>query len=180
MKSGHAMLGRRGAGRAGLLILFCLFAAPVCCPAVEVAMLLATQPGQGGFVNPRQGVYSFEPDSQIILTAAAKPGYEFVCWLGDVSDRTAARTIAYLDKPKIIVAVFERADYDIEPTPESVSGGRVGNGGRPGPPPIPTPGPSVSAPWSWPSLQKGRIEQIPEPSTFLLFALAAVILRNKR
>jgi hypothetical protein len=180
MKSGHSMLGQRGAGRTALSILFCLLAAPVSCPAVQVAMLLATQPGQGGFVNPRQGVYSFDPDSQIILTAAAKPGYEFVCWLGDVSDRTAARTIAHLDKPKIIVAVFERADYDIEPTPESVSGGRTGNGGYPGTPPIPTPGPAVSAPWSWPSPPKGRVEQIPEPSSFLLFALAAVMLRNKR
>ncbi|UCG48461.1 MAG: PEP-CTERM sorting domain-containing protein [Phycisphaerales bacterium] len=143
-------------------------------------MLLATQPGQGGFVSPRKGVYSFEPDSQIILTAAPKPGYQFVCWLGDVSDRTAAKTIAYLDRPKIIVAVFERADYDILPSAEGLSGGRLGNGGRPGPPPIPTPGPSVSAPQSWPSLPKGRIEQIPEPSTFLLFALAAVMLRKKR
>lgn len=143
-------------------------------------MLLATEPGQGGFVSPRQGVYSFEPDSQITLAAAPKPGYEFVCWLGDVSDRTAARTIAHLDKPKIIIAVFERVDYDIRPMPESVSGGRVGNGGRPGPPPIPTPGPSVSAPWSWPSLPEVPIEQIPEPSSFLLFAVAAVMLRNKR
>jgi hypothetical protein len=46
------------------------------------------------------------------LTAVPKSGYRFVYWLGDVSDPTANSTIVYLDAPKIVIAVFERSEYD--------------------------------------------------------------------
>jgi hypothetical protein len=47
------------------------------------------------------------------LTAAPKPGYQFVYWLGDVTDPMSNRTIVRLDGPKIVVAVFEAVEHEL-------------------------------------------------------------------
>ena len=44
------------------------------------------------------------------MTAVPKPGYQFLYWLGDVSDPGATKTVVYLDKPKIIIAIFEQTE----------------------------------------------------------------------
>jgi len=89
----------------------------------DISLLLEQIPTHGGTITPEPGVYYFKPDAEIILTAAPRPGYQFVCWLGDVSDRTASRTVAYLNKPKVIIAVFQKTDSDNPLTSTSAGGG---------------------------------------------------------
>lgn len=96
--------------------------APAQCQTAGMTLFLQQSPFEGGIVTPSPGVYLFNPDSQIELTAVPKPGYRFVCWLGDVGDATANSTVTYLNAPKVIVAVFERCGY------EDVYGGGAGGG----------------------------------------------------
>jgi hypothetical protein len=92
----------------------------------DVALLLQQTPLDGGIVTPSPGVHFFAPNSEIVLTAIPNPGYEFIYWLGDVGDPTAGRTITYLNKPKIIIAIFEPIEYGTSFMGRaSVGGGRV-------------------------------------------------------
>jgi hypothetical protein len=79
------------------------------------ALLLQQTPEDAGVITPGLGVHRFEPDTEITLTAAPKPGYQFVYWIGDVSNSGTSSTTVYLDKPKIIIAVFERMEFQFEP-----------------------------------------------------------------
>ncbi|UCG47345.1 MAG: PEP-CTERM sorting domain-containing protein [Phycisphaerales bacterium] len=79
--------------------------------SASVALLVQKTPDQGGFISPDVGVYEFAADSEVTLTAVPRPGYQFVYWLGDVLDPTSTSTVAYLDKPKIIIAVFEQISH---------------------------------------------------------------------
>jgi len=95
-------------------------------------LLLQQSPPNGGAISPAVGVHTFGRNANVTLTATPKPGYQFVYWLGDVSDTTANITTAYLDTPKIIIAVFERVKYDFaffEELPPSQAG--EGGGGQP-------------------------------------------------
>ncbi len=103
--------------------------APAHCQTPDVALLLQQTPAKGGVMTPIAGVYHFELNSEVILTAVPKPGYQFVYWLGDVSDPAATNTIVYLDKPKIIIAVFEQSEYDALAVEEGMPGGGGGSGG---------------------------------------------------
>ncbi len=103
--------------------------APAYCQTPEVALLLQQSPAKGGVITPIAGVYHFELNSEITLTAVPKPGYQFVYWLGDVSDPAATNTIVYLDKPKIIIAVFEQSEYGVLAAEEGMPGGGGGGGG---------------------------------------------------
>lgn len=91
-----------------------------------VTLILQQTPSEGGTVTPVPGVHHFALNTEVTLTAIPKPGYQFICWLGDVSDRAAERTVAYLDRPKIVVAVFERSQYDTPMNDTGSGGGRVG------------------------------------------------------
>lgn len=77
----------------------------------ETAVMLQQSPVQGGEINIGTGVHYFGHGSEVTLIATPRPGYRFVYWLGDVSDETSNNTTAYLDGPKIIIAVYEREDY---------------------------------------------------------------------
>jgi hypothetical protein len=90
----------------------------------DVALLLQQTPLDGGIVTPSPGVHFFAPNSEIVLTATPNPGYKFIYWLGDVGDPTANRTITYLNKPKIIIAIFE----PIEDSTSFIGRGSVGGG----------------------------------------------------
>jgi hypothetical protein len=90
----------------------------------DVVLLLQQTPLDGGIVTPSPGVHFFAPNSEIVLTAIPNPGYEFIYWLGDVGDPTAGRTITYLNKPKIIIAIFE----PIEDSASFIGRGSVGGG----------------------------------------------------
>ncbi len=96
----------------------------------DVALLLQQAPLEGGIITPSRGVHFFALNSEIVLTAIPNPGYKFIYWLGDVGNPTANRTITYLNKPKIIIAVFEPVEYDSSFMGRgSVGGGRVTSGG---------------------------------------------------
>jgi len=95
----------------------------------SVALLLEQTPVKGGEITPIAGVHHFASGSEVTLTAVPKPGYQFVHWLGDVSDPRASSTIVYLNKPKVIVAVFEQSKHDILPAKEGLSAAGGGGGG---------------------------------------------------
>jgi len=113
--------------RLGVFVTFAavlgLFAQQADCQTAEVALLIQQSPTQGGEVHPTAGVYRLRPYSQITLTAVPQRGYQFVYWLGDVGDPSSSTTIAYLDRPKIIIAVFEPVAFDHSIVGQSAAGG---------------------------------------------------------
>ena len=122
-------IGWRGLISAIAIIVCCLFA-PAYCQTSEVSLLLQQTPAKGGAITPTAGVHHFELNSEVTLTAVPKPGYQFIYWLGDVSDPGAASTVVYLDKPKIIIAVFGQTENGTLIAEEGISfGGGGGAGG---------------------------------------------------
>jgi hypothetical protein len=92
-----------------------------------VLLLQQTNP-EAGTVTPSTGVHYFGLNAEVTLTAVPKTGYYFVYWIGDVIDPTANSTIVYLDAPKIIIAVFERSEYEF-PKEENLTNTLGGYGG---------------------------------------------------
>lgn len=78
----------------------------------SLVLLLQQSPTEGGTITPQAGTHYYNLNSTVVLTATAKPGYQFVCWLGDVKDPTSNSTIVELDTPKIVIAIFERIEFD--------------------------------------------------------------------
>lgn len=124
---GPTFVGCKGLISAIAIIVGCLFA-PAYCQTSDVALLLQQTPAKGGVMTPIAGVYHFKLNSEVTLTAVPKPGYQFVYWLGDVSDPAATNTIVYLDKAKIIIAVFEQSEYGALAAEEGMPGGGGGGG----------------------------------------------------
>jgi uncharacterized membrane protein YgcG len=95
----------------------------------DIVLLLEQTPVKGGEISPAAGVHHFKAGTEVILTAVPKPGYKFVHWLGEVSDATASSTVVYLNKPKVIIAVFEQAEQGVSSDGENLT---AGGGGAPG------------------------------------------------
>jgi hypothetical protein len=100
---------------------------PAYCQDEGIVMMLQLSPVEGGKVNIEPGVHTYDRDSEVTLKAAPSPGYQFVYWVGNVSESSASTTTVHIDGPKIIIAVFERSKFEIIEAPEqpqiSVSGG---------------------------------------------------------
>ncbi len=172
---------------------------PAYCETNGPVLLLQQTPANGGTITPGAGVHHFETNTSVTLMAVPQPSYQFVFWLGDVSDTTSNRTTVYLDAPKIVIAVFERTEYALEQagyaieelveTTQSIPGGRGGlmvgaadyarqgaistaNGRRPSvrkPPP------------SKPPQQEPKIPvPIPEPATVVLLAVGSFLAFARR
>ncbi len=182
---GPTFVGWRRLISAIAIIVGCLFA-PAYCQTSDVALLLQQTPAKGGAITPIAGVYHFELNSEVTLTAVPKPGYQFVYWLGDVSDPAATNTIVYLDKPKVIIAVFEQSEYGALAAEEGMPGGggggsglvtTVANFGQTG-------GISGGAGGGTPKISRSvsskGTEVIPEPATGVLLVLGSLFAFTRR
>ena len=201
LHSGQVFLGLRAIFLAAVVILVSLSGSAYC-QTEGVSLLLQQIPAQGGTITPSVDVHNLKPNSEITLTANPKPGYQFICWLGDVSDPKASSTVAYINGPKIIIALFERTEYENFSTQTSTAGGggsgasgsagggstsffanpsglMIGGGG--GTPKVLLPAPESV---SWPINIKPSEPQpaVPEPATVMLLALGSLftLIRKQR
>lgn len=181
-------VGRGRLALAAAIIVWGLFA-PADCQAQEVLLLLEQTPVKGGDTTPITGVHHFKPGSEVLLSASPRPGYQFVHWLGDVSDATARSTVVYLNKPKVIVAVFEQAKdnaKDILPAggggggglmptavnfaPQGgISAGGGGGGGKPQPGPV-----------TYVLDTNEKTPEVPEPATGVLLVMGSLFAFARR
>ena len=195
-------------GTFGIKVIFAaalvLMLQPAYSQAAEVALLLQQTPSQGGIISPEVGVHQFQLNSEVTIVAIPKPGYQFVYWLGDVADPTAIKTTAYLDKPKVVIAVFQQVDDDQMivgqnpatggggggdftdggsvmniATSRSSGGGGFSSGGGGGSNP-PTEGDDPTPPDGPPDGPPDDPPEVPEPATGVLLALGALALARKR
>ena len=205
------MKGRKSVFERGGCILIVAFAAvaifliqPAYCQTGGVALLIQQTPSQGGLVSPELGVHHYDSGSEVTLIAVPRPGYQFVYWLGDVLDPTASKTIAYLNKAMIIVAVFTQVeqgqlvvgqgvpsgggggDFISPGEPISPSAARTGGVGSPpdSPGKPPTEGTPDPLPPDDPPLPPDEPPidppDVPEPATGLLLTLGGLALLRKR
>jgi hypothetical protein len=165
VKHGNSKAGGVALALICAILLLC-FAGPGYCEEYTAALMLEITPLNGGTLNLPSGVHIYESDAGVTLTATPNPGYRFVYWLGDVSDAMSVTTMVYLDSPKIVIAVFERFDFEFvagaEMSQASIGtgglvrsaadytgggGGGGGGGDEPNPkPPPPNPPPPVPEP----------------------------------
>ncbi len=151
--------------------------------AKDMMLLLEQSPIRGGDISPVPGTYHFEPDSRVTLTAVPRPGYRFLHWLGDVGDPSATQTVVHLNKPKIIVAVFEQND-DRLGKPEGVPVGGGGGGLFPTPADLRWPGGFSAGGGSTRTQPTTYVirdsEPVPEPATGLLLLLGGILGLRRR
>lgn len=84
---------------------------PAYCANSQTSILLQQTPQNGGMISPEVGIHRFNVNESVVMTAIPNQGYHFVYWLGDVSSPASSSTSAYINSPKIIIAVFERDEY---------------------------------------------------------------------
>ena len=116
------------------MLLFC-FSAQVSGQEDATALMLEMTPPQGGNLNIVPGVHSYDRFAAVTLVATPKPGYQFVYWLGSVTNSVTGTTTVVLDSPKMVIAVFERNVFEtvgrngMEGEDFSTSGDSGGGGG---------------------------------------------------
>ncbi len=158
----------------------------------DMSLMLQQRPNNGGTITPGNGLHSFDKNEQVTLTAVPKPGYQFVYWLGDVSDTTTNSTVANMDSPKIIVAVFEKVKHEhlgisemspTQPAPRifvgsdySRQGGGGGGGKRPHKRRYPYTDPED--PEEDPNFPVSPA--VPEPATGLMLTLGSLMMWKKK
>lgn len=156
---------------------------PAYCATSDITLFVQQTPDGGGATNPSSGIYHFSPQSEVTLTATPSPGYQFVYWLGDVSSPEAISTVVYLDKPKIVIAVFEQSDFSFS------GGGSPGGGGG-----LTATGGNISAGGGLSGTTGAKPQthiayapsgdasaEVPEPATGVLLVLGSVfLLKNRR
>ena len=172
--------------------------------AGQNALLLQQSPVDGGAVEPGLGVHQLDAGSAMRLKAVPRPGYQFVTWLGDVDEPTSPVTMAQMDSPKIVIAVFERVQYDqiaaadvlfSRPggggglrfsTPQITNGGGGAGGKRPHKyrmPVIPVEDDGddgLMGPGDSGDTLQGPGGDVPEPATMLLLTAGGMLLRRRK
>jgi hypothetical protein len=109
-------------------ILLLFLASPALCDENATALMLEVSPVEGGYLNIVPGVHNFDIYSEVTLKATPKPGYQFVCWLGNVTNASSGSTSVMLDSPKIVIAVFERSKFDVLAENDYIDTGGGGGG----------------------------------------------------
>jgi len=107
------------------------------------ALLIQSSPPDGGAVTPGLGVHKTAIGQTVALSAVPKQGYQFLYWLGDVSSTSGSDTTVSVDSPKLVVAVFAKADFDEGLPGAGIADGQHAPGGGRGYNPVQSPG-SVS------------------------------------
>ena len=107
------------------------------------ALLIQSSPPDAGAVTPGLGVHKMAMGQTVALSAVPKQGYRFLYWLGDVSSTSGSDTTVSVDSPKLVVAVFAKADFDEELPGIGIVKGQYAPGGGRGFNPMQSPG-SVS------------------------------------
>jgi hypothetical protein len=181
----------------GIILLAAVASAVLLQPAYSQTnapvLLLRQSPQEAGTLTPDAGIHHLALNTNVTLTAIPRPGYQFVCWLGDVSDPLANSTTLYLDAPKIVIAVFERAEYEflaMASGPKSAPAGgmlasagdyygRQGFGGPGGKRPhkLRLPGPAEQPE---PEQMDEFPVPVPEPSTAILLILGSLFVCGRR
>ena len=189
-----ANVGFRRVLFACVILVSCTFSSAYC-QSHEITLLVQQTPSNAGQVTPGEGTYKYAPNSEVIITATPNEGYEFLYWLGDVSDQDSITTTVRLDKPKIVVAVFEpiktglNGSKKLLPTigggGSSGGGSLMGNRARYGNSiSINDSGggvrPQESIPVYIPLPAGENAPAIPEPATGLLLALGSLFTFTKR
>jgi len=157
------------------------------CQSRQITLLVQQTPNEGGQVTPLAGAHKFDQDSQITLTATPNTGYEFLYWLGDVNEKDSTSTVVHLDKPKIVIAVFQAAQGNLDAS-SHVSGGGGGGGGLMNNHVNIGNSGSISGGGGGGKPQQQRVYApagdkppvVPEPATGILFALGSLFTFAKR
>ncbi len=158
---------------------------PAYCKGGTITLLIQQTPKDGGEVTPLAGTYKYDQNSEVTLTAKPKEGYEFAYWLGDVSSQESISTVVHLDKPKIVIAVFQPIQNNL-----NISGNAGGGGGGNGLVNTPvTIGMSAGLSGGGggkPQQQKVYVSSgekppvVPEPATGVLLAIGGLLTFSKR
>ncbi len=147
------------------------------------ALIIQKSPCDGGVVTPGEGIHKFGLNQMVTLTAEPKPGYRFLYWMGDVTEMTCNYTSVWVDSPKIVIAVFERTEFELPEDLGFSSGGGAGADGAMG----------VGSGWHMgygistgsgtsqgyrhsvpPGGNPGGEQSIPEPATLFLLGLGSL------
>jgi len=199
MKTVRSEIKRKIVYLVGMLALCLLLTNDADARINQRALFLQQTPVDGGQISPGSGVHLYATNQTLTISATPAAGYQFVHWLGDVGDPTAATTTVTLDAPKIIIAIFERTRFELpvsieagapnytKPANQLIARGTgYSNGGSVRAPSAARVPKDISPPSEpenddLPVPEDGLPKPIPEPATSVLLMLgAAKLLTRKR
>lgn len=82
-------------------------------PVEQFTLTLIVDPSQGGVTVPPPGSYYYNKGSVVNLFAAAKSGFKFSGWTGDVSNPATQNTTVTMTSNKTIIAHFAVSFYRV-------------------------------------------------------------------
>ena len=92
------------------VVIFAGCLSPLIARQDQFPLLMQKSPDFGGDITPLPGVQMSGMYCLVEISATPRKGYEFVYWLGAVTDPTNPSTTVLLDSAKSVVAVFERSE----------------------------------------------------------------------
>ena len=73
----------------------------------EYTLTIAVTPEGGGTTNPAVGMYAYEENTVVDISATPNEGFRFTGWTGDVADPNDPTTTVLVDGDKTVTAQFE-------------------------------------------------------------------------